>query len=1121
MIVIVTTMAVSGLLFSFWGFAVDIAALLRLCKPGRCLLVSNSFHTDSAKLAIIVDSLTVFIYGFPINCCLTANGIPLGTTCILQNLVVTAGSGIPGGIVERGAGSISITNFKVSIQTVGAVHMSNLAFITGHEVLESCLIVLGCFCTKLKLRSVSLRLHDIPLDAIGCLHNGMGCIGFLIVSAVVPEGVSTVRRACFDHAVSNRSEHRAFLGAGECRCNKRCFCISAMRESTGITGIIIAMYGMSTILISFLEGICIVVSSMICTVEATGYSSTSLRSINTGIIRVMHFRTAGNNTSFRLYTCAADIAANKSRCLVRHLINTFRSARNEFRGSGHFSYAACEGRHLAGHPTARYERSTKLRYFCSSICGIRDDTVNCRYCHFSGTTGECDDITIGTGTTNKCSSKFRSIHCTTGLIMNTTLMNCFSGDIAIDDPGTKCRLLGIHIRGKSRASFRHFCNSLRCLSHTFGNRHLNITTRERNDVTVRICPCNECCSKFRSFHTTIIGCRYNRFTRDNSGHISSTNSSRNFSLTSQFGNKSGTSLGNLHTALSRCGNDMLSAGNRRHLPCSSYVVARNLIGNKLRHKAGSSLRYFHTVNGNAFTVERANGMRNITGITSEFSRSHISSSRNKGRTKYLPFRFRNRNLLTNTAGFHGGHNTKLARLNLLTDHARNGVFCGTSFRYMNSAGNNALTLNAFRHTGHIVHLIARKRSNTLRHCVATRNDTLADRYATNIALDTGYIIASGNNPFRLHTFGSSRYNVRLIAWEFSQILRSAFCPGNNVFTCRSTGSIGLGAGHISACTRFAMRGICYISIDAACIGLGIHAAKDGCIVESASSLTACHLIPLTAIRSGNNTVRSLRLFKLRSTVHIHIRFLTVWSGCCGTDTATRNLSPLHLEALHMGHVVAQGPICDVTGNGTGGAGRTGCYRRNGLTVQSRTVSCRDSTEGPPNKSSTAAEAHAGTAFDNSITNIGIGAESGRKTCSKSGSCCAGSGCGCTTTCTAKDRTCRSGTAANTGNDTGSHKQLHTHTGTGLSNIQTHGCQIAVEPLRTFQICQCTEHPEEDTSLSGCQCASIADELSHGRSKASQEPYVHHQKQQLRTYHTAPGLDHIAGGFGSSHRKCQG
>ena len=561
---------------------------------------------------------------------------------------------------------------------------------------------------------------------------------------------------------------------------------------------------------------------------------------------------------------------------------------------------------------------------------------------------------------------------------------------------------------------------------------------------------------------------------------------------------------------------MIAAGNGRHLPCSSDAVARNLIGHKLRHKAGSSLRYFHTVSGNAFTVDRANGMRNIACIATEFRRCHIRSScSNNSSAKSLSFCIRNMDLFANVGRISGRHNTKLGTIELLTDHTGNGILA-SSFGHMYASRDDS-----FGHTGSFMHLIAWEGCNTLRHCITTRNDTLADRCTACIGLNTGYLCTSGNDSFRLHTFDSTRYDVRLIPRKLSNILRSTFCTGNNILTCRSTGSIRLYSRHLSTCTRFSGCGIHNIRIDTASRGLCIHTAKDRCIIEGTTAFAAGHLIPLTAIRCSNNTVGSIRLFKLRSTVHIHICFLTVRSGCCGTDTATGNLSPLHLEALHMGHVVTQRPICNVTGNGTGSTRRTGSNRRNRLTVQSGAVSGCDSTEGPTNKSCTTAEAHACTTFNNSITNIGIGTESGSKACSKTSCCRSGSGCSRTSARTAKDTACGSGTAANTGNNPGCHQQFHTHTGSCLSHIQAHGSQIAVKSLGALQICQGAEHPEEDTSLSCGQGAAVADEVAHGGSKASQEPDIHNKEQQLRTNHSTPGLEHIVCALGCAHGKGQG
>ena len=101
MIAFITTMAVPGLLFSSRGSAVDIGSLLRLCKPGRCLFVSDGFHTDCAELTVIIDSFTVLKHRFPINGCFASNGIPLAATSVLHDLIVTTRSCVTCGIIER------------------------------------------------------------------------------------------------------------------------------------------------------------------------------------------------------------------------------------------------------------------------------------------------------------------------------------------------------------------------------------------------------------------------------------------------------------------------------------------------------------------------------------------------------------------------------------------------------------------------------------------------------------------------------------------------------------------------------------------------------------------------------------------------------------------------------------------------------------------------------------------------------------------------------------------------------------------------------------------------------------------------------------------------------------
>ena len=504
---------------------------------------------------------------------------------------------------------------------------------------------------------------------------------------------------------------------------------------------------------------------------------------------------------------------------------------------------------------------------------------------------------------------------------------------------------------------------------------------------------------------------------------------------------------------------MFAAGRRRNLPCPCNAVSRNLVGYKLGHKAGSTLRHLHSVSRNTIALNCGDGMRDISGISSKLSRYHFSTRcRNKGSTNSLSFCFRGRNLLCNTAGISGRHNTKLTAFDRLSNHTGNSFFCA-SFGHLIAARNKSLSMSAIGHTGNIVYLISRECGYNLRHTLCTRYNAFADRRTVCRCLD----------PRR-------------------------FCSMNCFTTCR----------------------IGRICVNPVCTGLCIHSAKDGCIIEGASAFTACHLIPLTAIRSSDNAVGSIRLFKLRSTVHIHICLLAIGSRCCGTDMAAGDLSALHLEALHVRHVVAEAPICNVAGNHTGCIGRSASNRSNGITIERCTVSGSDTTKGTGNKACTAAKSHPGTTVYNGITHIGIGAEFGSKTCCKATCCSTGSGC--RTSASAEYTSCTSCSTTCSCKDSGCHKQFHTHTGTGLCYIQANGSQIAVKPLRTLKVSQCTEHPKEDASLSGCQRATIGNELSHRRRKATQEPDIHNQEQQLGANHSAPGSEDGIRGFGSAHGK---
>ena len=241
MIMTVMTMADSGLLFSSGCLRGDVCPLLRFCKASGSLLVTNSLDADRPQLAIVINRMTILIDGYAVNGGFTTDRIPLTAPGIFHDLIVTTGSRIAGGIIESCSGTIGITNLEMTVLTMGTIHMGYLTVISGHEVLERRLIVLGRLGARLKLRRIGLLLHGIPLDTIGCDHNRMGRIGFLEECTVVPEGVSTIGRACFDHAVANRPEHGAFLGTGECGSNQRSFRIAVIMTTTmHVAGVIVS-----------------------------------------------------------------------------------------------------------------------------------------------------------------------------------------------------------------------------------------------------------------------------------------------------------------------------------------------------------------------------------------------------------------------------------------------------------------------------------------------------------------------------------------------------------------------------------------------------------------------------------------------------------------------------------------------------------------------------------------------------------------------------------------------------------------------------------------------------------------------------------------------------------------
>ena len=204
MIVVITTMAVI-LDFSSWGLAFDVSTLFRFSESCRSLFVANGFHIDCSKLAFIIDGLAVLINRLAVNRSFASDCIPLSATGILKDLIVTTGCCKSGCIIELGSGAILMTNLEVSVLTMLAIHLGYRQIVTRHKVLECRLIVSSCSITGLKLGNVTMLLHCIPVHTIGRLHNRVGCIGFLEISAVVPQGVASIGRACLDNTVTNRA----------------------------------------------------------------------------------------------------------------------------------------------------------------------------------------------------------------------------------------------------------------------------------------------------------------------------------------------------------------------------------------------------------------------------------------------------------------------------------------------------------------------------------------------------------------------------------------------------------------------------------------------------------------------------------------------------------------------------------------------------------------------------------------------------------------------------------------------------------------------------------------------------------------------------------------------------
>lgn len=81
--------------------------------------------------------------------------------------------------------------------------------------------------------------------------------------------------------------------------------------------------------------------------------------------------------------------------------------------------------------------------------------------------------------------------------------------------------------------------------------------------------------------------------------------------------------------------------------------------------------------------------------------------------------------------------------------------------------------------------------------------------------------------------------------------------GSDIYARR----IQLNTGTTSPCAGFCM--------DTAFVGLCIHAAKGGCIVEGTSALSTCYLMPLASILSCDDAVKHIRLDPLVLTQTFH------------------------------------------------------------------------------------------------------------------------------------------------------------------------------------------------------------------------------------------------------------
>ena len=94
-------------------------------------------------------------------------------------------------------------------------------------------------------------------------------------------------------------------------------------------------------------------------------------------------------------------------------------------------------------------------------------------------------------------------------------------------------------------------------------------------------------------------------------------------------------------------------------------------------------------------------------------------------------------------------------------------------------------------------------------------------------------------------------------------------------------------------------------------------AKLRSIVKCTCTGTTCHLIPLTAIRCGNNGVWTVRFLKLSCVIHCDRSFLSIRTNNLGCNLSTGDFGTGDIHTAKMRHVIRKASIRNISGNRTG------------------------------------------------------------------------------------------------------------------------------------------------------------------------------------------------------------